>query len=119
MKRLKIILTLLIIIPGIADVALNAQKIIHKNMDWTTGQDVIINLNIIDSIKVIAWERHEVKAEVSVNIDDNQHNDWYLLEEKITPQSIKLENTFTKKKKHFDVDIFGEVYVPQNCRLFI
>jgi DUF4097 and DUF4098 domain-containing protein YvlB len=119
MKRLKIILTLLIIIPGIADVALNAQKIIHKNLDWKTGQDVIINLNIIDSIKVVAWNKNEVKAELSVNIDDNQHNDWYLLEDKITSQSVKLENTFIKKKKQFDVDIFGEVYVPKNCRLFI
>ncbi|PWE01010.1 DUF4097 family beta strand repeat-containing protein [Marinilabilia rubra] len=119
MKRFKIILALLIIIPGIADIAANAQRIIHKTLDWKPGMDVRINLNIIDSIIVTAWDKDVVKADLSVNIDDNQHNDWYLLEEKKTTETIKLENSFRENKNHFDADIFGKIYVPENCRLFI
>ena len=119
MKAIKIILTLLILIPGIADIAINAQRTIKKNLEWQPGQDVKIDLNIIDSIKVMAWDTPQVKAELSVNIDHNKHNDWYILEAKSRPEALILQNSFSEKNSHFKTDISGIIYIPRNCHLFI
>jgi hypothetical protein len=121
MKKYRILYALLLIVPGITG---KSQKIINKTIDWEPGQNVEINIGIIDSIKIVAWDQDKVQASLSVNIDNNKHNDWYDLITETSNNSVKLEGSFSKNKtlKNLNVvnaEINGTIYIPKECYLSV
>jgi DUF4097 and DUF4098 domain-containing protein YvlB len=111
----KILFLLLVIIPSIAG---KGQRLINKELDWTPGQEMNLELSIIDSIKVEAWTRNTISLEISVNIDNNSHNDWYNLEVSESKGTLSIESSFAKKKS-LTADIHAVLKLPRDCHLSI
>jgi len=53
----------------------NAQKTIEKHLNFSQKTGVILDLQIADSIKISTWNKKEVYAKASVNINDNKDNE--------------------------------------------
>jgi hypothetical protein len=120
MRKYRILYALLLIIPGITG---KSQQIINKDIDWKPDQNVEINIGIIDSIKIVAWNQNRIQASLSVNIDNNKHNDWFDLTTETSNNSVKLEGSFSENKAlknlNVNVEIFGTIYVPKECCLSV
>lgn len=56
---------------------IQAQKIIEKHIGFVKKNALVLNLQITDSINVHTWNKEEVYARASVNINDNKNNDDY------------------------------------------
>lgn len=110
---LRIIFVLLIIIPSIAG---KGQRIINEKMEWNPEQELQIDLNILDSVKIESWNRNEILLEISVNIDDNKNNDKYELEISETKHKIEVRSSILKKK-NINADIHAVLRLPAKCPL--
>jgi hypothetical protein len=111
----RIIFLLLVIIPSIAG---KSQRLINKELQWSQGQEVKIDLSIIDSIKIEARDQESISIEISVNIDNNTHNDWYDLETSESKNTLSVKGSFEKKRK-FNADIHAVIKLPRECHLSI
>lgn len=66
-----------------------AQKVITKNLD-IDGQNVEMKFDFADTVVVEAWNKNTIELEVTVDIDDNQYNDYYDLETSTDEDQLKL-----------------------------
>ena len=110
---LRIIFTLLIIIPSIAG---KGQRIINEKLEWTPDQELHIDLSILDSVKIESWNRNEIVLEVIVNLDHNKNNDKYELEINESKHIIEIRSSFLKKK-NINADIHAVLRLPATCPL--
>ena len=85
MKKLIIVMTLL----GAGISYAPAQKVITKNLA-IEGQNVEMKFDFADTVIVEAWNKSTITLEVTVNIDDNQYNDYYELETSTSGEQAKL-----------------------------
>ena len=130
MKRLLFFIGLLLSISN-----LSAQKKVTVN-DRSNGIDeVYVHAKFADDIQIKQWNKKEVAVEATVNINDNEHNDYF---------SLKVDNiggTYTVKsdygdffKKHQNwsrrsdddgcrcnntMEIEYVIYVPKNMNLMV
>lgn len=103
-----------------------AQKIVEKHLNYATGKGIELNLQIADSIRIITWNKNEVYAKASININDNKDNDIYTTNFDESGGKVKV-------KAHFDEDksrqtwsdscncrctrskIYWDLYIPENA----
>ncbi len=103
-----------------------AQKIVEKHLNYSSGKSIELNLQIADSIRIITWNKNEVYAKASININDNKDNDIYTTDFDESGSRVKV-------KAHFDEDkskqtwsdscncrctrskIYWDIYVPENA----
>ncbi|WP_291859560.1 DUF4097 family beta strand repeat-containing protein [Marinilabilia sp.] len=109
----KILFIFLIIIPSIAS---KGQLVINKNLEWSDGKEVQIDLAILDSAKIETWNENYIALEIFVDINNNKNNDWYHLETNDSRNLILVKSSFAKKK-NFNADIFANIKLPKNCPL--
>jgi hypothetical protein len=57
--------------------AANAQKTIEKQLSFSDGQMLALELKFADTIDIQTWNKKEVYAVASVNINNNRDNDAY------------------------------------------
>ena len=55
-----------------------AQKTIEKHINFSGKEKLVLNIQIADSIRIHTWNKPEVFAKASVNVNDNEDNDAYL-----------------------------------------
>jgi DUF4097 and DUF4098 domain-containing protein YvlB len=102
----------------------HAQKIIEKHLAFTTDQSIKLDLQIADSIRIITWDKNEVYAKASVNINDNKDNDVYLTEFNDEANRIEVKAKFDENKKvgyndschcccNYKSKIYWDVYIPE------
>ena len=102
----------------------HAQQIIEKHLAFTPSQFIKLDLQIADSIRIITWEKKEVYAKASVNINDNKDNDVYLTEFNDKANTIEVKAKFDEKKKagyndschcccNYKSKIYWDVYIPE------
>lgn len=117
----KLILTAILIVAAI--VMSWSQKVITKKLD-VQDKKVEMKFDFAENIRVEAWNKNTVELEVTVNIDDNQYNDYYTLNvnehagstdliEKVDFEGIKK----VKGRKdccNFDTKINYKLKVPAN-----
>jgi len=114
---------------------LSAQKKVTANKSSSGIDDVFVHVKFADNIQIKQWNKKEISVEATVNINDNEHNDYFSFE------TDKIGSTFTVKsdygdffKKHGnrsyhsnddddgcrcnnDLDINYVIYVPKNMSL--
>jgi hypothetical protein len=105
----------------------SAQQIVEKHMNYTSGKKVELNIQIADSIRVITWNKNEVYAKASININDNKDNDIYLtsFEESGNRLDINAKFDGDKSKRNrndschccgnYRSRIYWDVYIPENA----
>lgn len=119
MRTFFVILALCAVMDGI-----QAQKIIEKNISFAQKNALELNLQIADSINVHTWNKNEVYAKASVNINQNKDNDVYetSFDESGDRVSIKanFRSDYFKGKKHCcESEISWDIYLPENARVSI
>jgi hypothetical protein len=100
--------------------SLNGQLVNEKHINFSGKESVEINIQIADSIDIIAWDKNEVYASVSVNINENKDNDAYKIsyDENGSVPSIKASfKTDYFKSRHNccnNSDIRWKICIPVN-----
>jgi hypothetical protein len=96
-----------------------AQKTIEKHINFTGKEKLILNIRIADSIKVHTWNKPEVFAKASVNVNDNEDNDAYVTKFDDSGKEVQIEATipdgYYKEKKHCctNTEITWEIFIPE------
>ena len=103
-----------------------AQKIVEKHMNYSTGKKVELNIQIADSIRVITWNKNEVYAKGSININENKDNDVYETTFDESGNSIEVRARFDDDKSkrtwndscrcccNFRSKIYWDIYIPES-----
>lgn len=96
-----------------------AQKTIEKHINFSGKEKLILNIQIADSIKVHTWNKPEVFAKASVNVNDNEDNDAYLTNFDESGKDVEIKATipdgYYKEKKHCctNTEITWELFIPE------
>ncbi|MGC4034784.1 MAG: DUF4097 family beta strand repeat-containing protein [Chitinophagaceae bacterium] len=107
-----------------------AQKIVEKHLNYSSGKNIELNLQIADSIRVITWNKNEVYAKASININDNKDNDVYTtdFDESGSRVSVKAKMDEDKARKMWNDScncrctrskIYWDFYIPENASLSV
>jgi hypothetical protein len=102
----------------------HAQKIIEKHIPFMPQQHIKLNIQIADSIRIVTWDKNEVYAKASVDINENKNNDVYItgFDEKANTIEVNAKFDDTKKAGHNDScncccnyksKIYWDIYIPE------
>jgi hypothetical protein len=75
---------------------LSAQKKVTANERSAGIDDVYVHVKFADNIEIKQWNKKEISVEATVNINDNEHNDYFSL------KTDKIGSTFTVKSDYGD-----------------
>lgn len=76
----------------------SAQKIIEKNLPYTKGQKVELNLKFGDKIQVNAWDKNEVYIKAEVLINSGKLNDALIMNFTSDKDEISVTADFDKEQ---------------------
>ena len=104
---------------------IQAQQKIEKHLSFSGKTDVELNIQIADSIFVQTWNKNEVYAEASVNINDNTDNEAYVTSFEENGDGVKVNARF--KENYFKgrndccnkSNIWWRVFIPENTNVTI
>jgi hypothetical protein len=104
---------------------IQAQQIIEKHLDFSGKEAVTLDIQIADSIIVHTWNKNEVFARASININENKDNEAYVTSFKESGREVIVKAHF--KENYFkgknncctEEEIFWEVYIPENTRFSV
>lgn len=99
----------------------HAQKIIEKNLAYTPGKSIKLNIQIADSIRIITWNKNEVYTKASIDINDNKDNDIYLTDFNDAGNTITVNAKFEDNKirkdscncSNYRSKIYWDIYIPE------
>jgi hypothetical protein len=112
-------------------VSITAQRQVEKSMTVSSGQDIFLNFKFAENIKIEQWNKNEVLAKVSVNIDDGEGDEFFSLETETIGETVEMRSEFgdyfenkNRKDRNYwnrntTTDIIYTVYVPMNANLKI
>ncbi|WP_339883328.1 DUF4097 family beta strand repeat-containing protein [Polaribacter vadi] len=120
---------------------LTAQKKVTENTTSKGIKDVYINLKFANNIIIKNWNKNEISVEATVNLDDNEHNDYFSLKADKIGGTYKVTSDygdyFKKYRSYYTSDCDDEdgkkkninykeshsnivnyvIYVPENMQL--
>ena len=85
---------LIILMYGFTQMTVEAQKIVEKHMNFSSGKSIDLDIQIADSIRIITWNKNEVYAKMSVDINDNKGNDYYKVNFDESSSEISVSSKF-------------------------
>lgn len=102
----------------------HAQKIVEKHMNFAQNQSIKLDIQIADSIRIITWNKKEVFAKASVDINNNKNNDVYITEFNEQGNTIEVTAKFDDVKKvgyndscncccNYNSKIYWDIYIPE------
>ena len=102
----------------------HAQKIVEKHMNFAQNQSIKLDIQIADSIRIITWNKKEVFAKASVDINNNKNNDVYITEFNEQGNTIEVKAKFDDVKKvgyndscncccNYNSKIYWDIYIPE------
>lgn len=100
-----------------------AQEITEKHIDFSGKESVEMNIQIADSINLHTWNKNEVFAKASVNINDNEDNEGYVISFEETGNSAiingKFKDDYFKGRNNCctETDIYWEIYLPERVTI--
>jgi predicted membrane protein len=105
----------------------SAQKIIEKTFSYSGKQQVDLNLQIADSIKISTWNKNEVAVKASISISDNRYNDEYKVDFDESGNAVRVQAKIESKRRNnwnedsncCKTEIFWEVFVPEKAPIKI
>lgn len=104
-----------------------AQKVVEKHIPFSGNQDIKLDIQIADSIRIITWNKTEVYAKASIDINSNKDNDVYLTEFEQSGNSVDIKAKFDDAKKNtgyndschcccnYKSKIYWDVYIPEQA----
>jgi len=103
-----------------------AQREFSKEVEVNKHDELILDFAIADEIKINTWNENKVKVEVSVSINDGEHDDLFELQLNTTNKTIRFkhdqkmfERKEYNKRNCWTSDIYYTVYLPKNMVLDI
>tara|TARA_R110002073_G_scaffold216229_2_gene376486 strand:- start:50498 stop:51217 length:720 start_codon:yes stop_codon:yes gene_type:complete len=115
---------------------LTAQKKVTETKRSSGIDEVFVHVKFADNIEIKNWNKNEISVQASVNINDNQHNDYFRLkgDKDGGTYTIKSDygtffkdhacNYYNRKSKNnnkdnckTEMDINYVIYVPRNMSL--
>jgi hypothetical protein len=97
----------------------NAQLRTEKHIDFSGKESVELNIQIADSITIRTWDKNEIYATASVNVNDNKDNDAYQISFGESGKTAEIKASFKKdfwedKKNNCCTrsDIRWKIYIP-------
>ncbi len=98
-----------------------AQTKTEKHIDFSDKETLELNIQIADSIEIYTWNRDEVFATASVNINENKDNQAYLITTGESGKTVEIEAKF--REDYFrgkdnccnESDIRWQVYIPEKA----
>lgn len=120
MKNIFLLLSLWVIVSP-----LTAQKSIDKHIGFSGKESLALNIQIADSIAIHTWNKQEVYVKASVNINDNQDNEAYLISFVEAGQVLTIKANF--EERYFkgrnnccmESTILWELFIPENTALSV
>jgi hypothetical protein len=113
MKNIVIIIALCLFIN-----TTKAQKIIEKHIDLSKKESVDLNIQITDSITIHTWDKNEVFAKASININENKDNDNYLASFDDSGNKVLISANFKSddsgKNNCYHDNIIWDIYISEN-----
>ncbi len=73
---------------------LSAQKKITENASSNNINDVYVHLKFANNIIVKNWNKNEISVEATVNLDDNEHNDYFSLKSENIGSTYKIRSEY-------------------------
>ena len=73
---------------------LSAQKKVTENTSSKNINDVYVNLKFANNIIVKNWNKSEISVEATVNLDDNEHNDYFSLKGESIGDTYKIKSEY-------------------------
>lgn len=112
-------------------VSITAQRQVEKSMTVSNGQDIFLNFKFAENIKIEQWNKNEVLAKATVNIDDGEGNEYFSLETDTSGETVEMRSEFgdyfknkwsdKNRKNNYNnnttTEIFYTIYVPMNVNL--
>jgi len=104
-----------------------AQKVVEKHIASSDNKNIQLNMQIADSIRIITWNKNEVYAKASIDINNNKDNDVYLTDFDESGSSIEVTAKFDDVKKNvgyndschcccnYNSKIYWDVYIPEQA----
>ncbi len=80
----------------LSTIGLSAQKKITENASSNGIDDVFVHVKFADNIEIKQWNKKEVAVEATVNINDNEHNDYFSF------KADQIGSTYTVKSDYGD-----------------
>jgi predicted membrane protein len=104
---------------------IHAQQKIEKHLSFSGKENVELRIQIADSINIQTWDKNEVFASASININDNKDNQAYETSFGEAGNAITVNANF--RKDYFKgrdnccnkTDIFWQVFVPEKTDITI
>jgi len=120
---------------------LTAQKKVKENTKANGIENVYVNLKFASNIIIKNWNKNEISVEATVNLDDNEHNDYFSLKTDKIGETYKVTSEygdyFKKYRSYYTSDCDDEdgekkninykeshsnivnyvIYVPNNMQL--
>tara|TARA_R110002051_G_scaffold100682_1_gene171070 strand:+ start:2071 stop:2805 length:735 start_codon:yes stop_codon:yes gene_type:complete len=85
-----------------------AQKKVIEKTTSTGIEDVYVNLKFAKNIIVKNWNKNEISVEATVNLDDNEHNDYFSFKADKIGETYKITSEygdyFKKYKSYYTSD---------------
>ncbi|WP_405564597.1 DUF4097 family beta strand repeat-containing protein [Polaribacter sp. Asnod6-C07] len=73
---------------------LSAQKKVTENASSNNINDVYVHLKFANNIIVKNWNKNEISVEATVNLDNNEHNDYFSLNAENTGNTYKIRSEY-------------------------
>ncbi|HVX48879.1 MAG TPA: hypothetical protein VHB48_01935 [Chitinophagaceae bacterium] len=110
--------------------SLQAQKVVEKHAAIAANGKITLNIQIADSIKIIAWNKNEAYIKATVDINDNKNNDDYVwtfddaggdfdVKAKFASNYHGNYNRDCNCNCGYESKIYAEVYVPENANISV
>lgn len=105
--------------------SIKAQQIIEKHMDFSGKESLSLKIQIADSIRILTWNKNEVYAKASVNINENKDNEAYVTSFDESDNTVTVNAKF--RDKYFkgrnnccnNTDIYWQIYIPAKTRFSV
>jgi hypothetical protein len=104
---------------------IHAQQKIEKHLSFSGKENINLKIQIADSIYVQTWDKKEVYAEASININDNADNAAYVTSFSETTDGVtvnaKFKEDYFKGRKDCcnKTHIWWRVFVPEKTNVSI
>lgn len=118
----------LLLIACLTAYSIQAQRVVEKQATLSANGKVTLNIQIADSIRVITWNKNEVKIKATINVNDNKNNDDYEwvfdnangdFDVKAKLKSKPIYRSDCNCTCNYEARVYAEVYVPENANLSV
>jgi hypothetical protein len=98
-----------------------AQQKIEKHLGFSGKEDIVLKIQIADSIRLQTWDKNEVFVTASVNINENKDNDAYITSFDDMGNTIvvsaKFRDNYFKGRNDCcnKSNIYWQVFVPEKA----